>query len=118
MISHLHRSPNMPDAVWLATALLATLLGMGCLALAMDVHWRQVRDSARTRGSVITMRWIGYVLETASLVCCLLADTATMAVLVWMVLMAVAAIVIAFTLSRYPRLLRPLAYSGRIPGSK
>jgi hypothetical protein len=41
-----------------------------------------------------------------------------MAVLVWMVLMAVAAIVIAFTLSRYPRLLRPLAYSGRIPGSK
>jgi hypothetical protein len=39
----------MPDAVWLATALLATLLGMGCLALAMDVHWRQVRDSARTR---------------------------------------------------------------------
>jgi FtsH-binding integral membrane protein len=86
---------------------------MGCLALAMEVHWRQVCDSARTRGSAIATRWLGYALLTASLVCCLVADTATMAVLVWMVLLAVGALVVAFTLSWHPRLLGPLTFSGR-----
>jgi hypothetical protein len=39
---------------------------------------------------------------------CLLADTATMAVLVWMMLLAIAAASIAFVLSSQPRLLAPL----------
>lgn len=93
----------MLDAVWLSAALLAALLGMGCLALAMDVHWRRVRDSPRTRGSVIATRCLGYALLMSSLVCCLAADTATMAVLVWMVLLAVGAMVVAFALSWHPR---------------
>jgi hypothetical protein len=100
----------MSDALWLVAALLATVLGMGFLALAMDVHWAQVRGTVRTRGNVIATRSIGYFLLAASLACCLFADTATMAALVWMVLLAVAAIVIAFTLTWRPRLLRPLAF--------
>src|SRR5262245_28544974 len=109
LISHRRRFPNMLDALWLCIAILSALSGMGCLALAMEVHWRQVSDSARTRGSAIATRWIGYLLLTASLGCCLVADRPTMAVLVWMVLLAVAAIAIACTLSWRPRLLRPLA---------
>jgi len=108
----------MPDFLWLIAALLTTLLGMACLALAMDVHWRQVRDAERTRGSAIATCSVGYLLLTASLVCCLFADTATMAVLVWMVLLAISAIGITFTLSWYPRLLRPLAFSGRTRAGK
>lgn len=104
----------MPDALWLAAAMLATVLGMGCLALAMEVHWVQVRDAARTPGSVIAMRWVGHGLLAASLACCLFADTVTMAVLVWMVLLAVSAIAIAFTLTWCPHLLRPLARIGRV----
>jgi len=82
----------MPDGLWIAAASIAALLGMACLALAMDVHWRQVRDAPRTRGSGITMSASGWMLLAASLGFCLLADTATMAVLVWMMLLALAAI--------------------------
>ena len=37
------KSPNMPDALLLVAALVCTVIGMGWLALAMDVHWKQVR---------------------------------------------------------------------------
>jgi len=103
----------MPDGLWIAAASIAALLGMACLALAMDVHWRQVRDAPRTRGSGITMSASGWMLLAASLGFCLLADTATMAVLVWMMLLALAAMAVAFTLGWRPRLLRPLAIAGR-----
>jgi UDP-N-acetylmuramyl pentapeptide phosphotransferase/UDP-N-acetylglucosamine-1-phosphate transferase len=103
----------MPDAFWLSAALLAALLGMACLALAMDVHWRQVRNAARTRRSAVATRCLGYGLLAASLAFCLVADTATMAVLVWMVLLAVGATAVAFTLSWRPSLLGPLAMGSR-----
>ena len=82
---------------------------MGWLALAMDVHWNQVRDdppfAAQRHRSP---RMLGAASLVASLVLCLLADTATMAVLVWMMLLAVAAVTIALVLSRKPRMLAPL----------
>ena len=36
----------MPDAVMLAAALAASVLGMAWLALAMETHWEQVRGTA------------------------------------------------------------------------
>jgi hypothetical protein len=108
-------SPNMPDALLLAAALLCTEVGMGWLALAMDVHWKQVRAaSLRSQRTVILLRTLGAVSLVVSLALCLWADTATMAVLVWMMLLAVSAATIAFVLSRRPRALAPLtAFSGR-----
>ena len=99
----------MPDSILLIAALGVSTLGMGWLALAMDVHWKQVRGpDAQSRGHRIFLRSLGSTSLVASLVLCLLADTATMAVLVWMMMLAVAAIVIAFALSSRPRVLAPL----------
>lgn len=96
----------MPDAAWLAAALFAALLGMGWLALDMDAHWRQVHPGARRApGGQIALRLLGALALTMSLMLCLAADTATMAVLVWMMLLALAATVVAFTLTWCPRAL-------------
>jgi hypothetical protein len=101
----------MPDALLLAAALVCTLLGMGWLALAMDVHWKQVRAAGlRTWRTAIVLRILGAASLAGSLGLCLLADTATMAALVWMMLLAVAAVTIALVLSRRPRLLAALAW--------
>ena len=98
----------MPDAVLLLAALVCTVLGMGWLALAMDVHWNQVRTARRSPRTAAVLRMFGTASLVVSLVLCLLADTATMAVLVWMMLLAVAAVTIALVLSRKPRMLAPL----------
>ena len=46
----------MPDALWLALALGFSGIGMGWLALAMGVHWKQVREaSPRSRRSVMLL---------------------------------------------------------------
>lgn len=99
----------MPDSVLLVAALVITSAGMGWLALAMDVHWNQVYTGSRTQRTVVALRVLGAVSLFGSLILCLLADTATMAVLVWMMLLAVAAASVAFALSTQPRILAPLA---------
>lgn len=96
----------MPDSIWALAALLSAALGMAWLALAMEVHWRQVQGHAPRSPALATkLRTIGFAGLIAALVFCLLADTATMAVLVWMMLLAVGAILVAFVLSWRPRLL-------------
>jgi hypothetical protein len=108
----------MPDALWLITALLCTIVGMGWLALAMDLHWKQVyADAARPAAAATVLRILGYAALTTSLVFCLLADTATMAVLVWMMLLAFSAAAIAFLLSWRPAVLTPLAFAASTPRS-
>ena len=98
----------MPDALLLMAALVFSVAGMGWLALAMDVHWNQVRASRRSPRIAVMLRVLGSVSLLTSLVLCLLADTATMAVLVWMMLLAVSAATIAFVLSSRPGVLAPL----------
>jgi hypothetical protein len=105
----------MPDAVLLVAALVCTVVGMGWLALAMDVHWNQVRATRRAPRTAIALRVLGTAALAASLVLCLLADTATMAVLVWMMLLAIAAASIAFMLSSQPKLLAPLIFFSGSP---
>ena len=103
----------MPDSVLLAAALVCAAMGMGWLALAMDVHWNQLCAGPRTRRSIVVLRTLGVASLFGSLVLCLIADTATMAVLVWMMSLAVGAASVAFVLSTRPRILAPLA--GRWP---
>jgi hypothetical protein len=59
---------------------------------------------------VLVLRWLGYGALILSLVCCLRADTATMAVLMWMMLTAIGALNVAFLLSWRPRLLALLTF--------
>ena len=98
----------MPDSLLLIAALACSTAGMGWLALAMDVHWNQVFVSHRARRPAV-LRVLGSAALVASLLLCLAADTATMAVLVWMMLLAISAAAIAFVLSTRPRILAPLA---------
>lgn len=99
----------MPDALLLIAALFSACLGMAWLALAMDVHWKQVSGSPPPSPLISKLlRGLGFASLLAALLLCLAADTATMAVLVWMMALAVAAVTVAFLLSWQPRLLAVL----------
>jgi hypothetical protein len=97
-------------ANWLLAAAAAlTVLGLGWLALAMDVHWEQVHGQAGPQARTQTrLRRLGSLLLAASLMLCLAADHPSMAVLVWAMLLAGAAVLIAMTLAWRPHSLRVL----------
>lgn len=98
----------MLDGFLLLGAFLATLIGMGWLALAMNAHWKQVRNASLSANTVIVLRSLGCSALFVSLLLCLSVDHASMASLVWVMLLATAAMSIAFILSWRPRLLAPL----------
>lgn len=100
----------MLDGWLLFAAFLATFLGMGWLALAMNSHWRQVSHGMPSARTVLMLRSLGGAALFVSLVLCLRVDHATMASLVWVMLLAVAAASIAFILALRPRLLAFLAF--------
>ena len=100
----------MPDALFLAAALLSSLCGMGWLALAMKSHWRQVRGDAPLGGvAARVLRALGAAALGLSLLLCLRSDHVSMAVLVWVMALAASALTVAFTLSWRPHWLRALA---------
>jgi len=105
----------VPEAALTKTLLLvlAQLLctvGTAWLALAMDVHWQQVRNDAAPprRGTARALRVLGTGALLAALLICLRADHASMAALVWVMALAASALAVAFTLSWRPRLLAGL----------
>lgn len=101
----------MPDALLLFIALLACVAGMGWFALSMDVHWAQVRGNApRSPALVTTLRSAGAVALFVSLVLCLTVDSASIAVLVWLMAIAGATLTIAFTLTWRASLLQMLVF--------
>ncbi|MBW7902129.1 MAG: DUF3325 domain-containing protein [Rhodocyclaceae bacterium] len=97
----------MVDLLLLA-ATAACVCGMTWLALAMEPHWKQVRGGVPPARTVRALRVLGASSLFASLLFCLAADHASMASLVWVMLLAGAALAVAFTLSWRPRLLAPL----------
>lgn len=101
----------MADASWLWMAALTALLGMGWLALSLETHWRQVvaQTSQRITTPALSLRLMGALSLAAALLFCLLADHASMAVLVWIMFMAVSAASIAMMLTWQPHWLRWLA---------
>lgn len=98
----------MSEALWLLLASVLSVVGMGWLALAMEVHWGQVmhQHADGAHGTRRALRWAGSVALLLSLLACLAADRPSMAVLVWVMLLAGAAVVVAMTLSWRPCLLR------------
>lgn len=96
----------MPDALLLLGALAANLAGLALLALAMDAHWRQVRGRQPLAPRIArTLRALGATALALSLFCCLRADHASMAALVWVMALAAAALAVALMLAWRPRLL-------------
>ncbi|MCH7343805.1 DUF3325 domain-containing protein [Pelomonas sp. CA6] len=91
----------------LAMASVLALLGMGWLALAMEVHWAQVHGrEGPPAGSAPRLRWLGAGALLGALALCLRADHASMAALVWVMLLAAAALGVALTLAWRPAALR------------
>lgn len=89
----------------LIAATLAALAGFAWLALAMDEHWQRVQGGSATPPRR-PLRVLGAAGVLASLAACLRADPPSMAVLVWLMLLAAAALAVAFALAWRPALLR------------
>lgn len=89
----------------LVAALVASLCGLGWFALAMEPHWKQVRGDAAGSRPVLALRVLGAMALSASLLLCLQVDHVSMASLVWVMALAAAALIIAFTLAWRPRAL-------------
>jgi hypothetical protein len=97
----------MSEAWWLAAAAALTLAGMGWLALAMEVHWGQVmhRPAEAAVSARRVLRGMGLLALPLSLLACLMADRPSMAVLVWVMLLAGSAVLVAASLAWQPSLL-------------
>ena len=87
----------------LLPAALASLAGMGWLALAMEDNWQRVhRDRPLRPGKSATLRCIGALAVAAALLLCLRADHPTMAVLVWVMSLSAAALAVTLLLAWRP----------------
>ncbi len=101
----------MADAAWMLSgcACLAALAGCAWLALAMEGHWQQVHARA---GPAPAVQWLLRVLGAAGLLVslglCFAADRPSMAVLVWVMLLAAGASSVAMALAWRPTWLRCL----------
>lgn len=98
----------MSDTLFLLAAGLLSLLAMAWLALSLPAHWKQVRPGTAGPDSG-RLRLAGWLALLGSGVCCLQADHPSMAVLVWLMLLAAAAFSLGMLLSYRPTLLRILA---------
>lgn len=92
----------MSDTALLILAALATLAGMALFALALPAHWAQVGGARAplSRAAGRRLRAAGALALAASFALCLAADHPTMAVLVWVMLLALSAWGVAMGLSR------------------
>lgn len=93
----------MPDALWLTVAMALSFVGMAWLALAKKAHWEQVMKRT-AKGAVRTrrlLRVVGSMAILLSLVACLMADPPSMALLVWVLLLAGATVSTALVLACY-----------------
>jgi hypothetical protein len=97
------------QAPWLLTAYAGCVFGMAWLATSMEPHWRQLHGAAPLRArEAAVLRVLGALSLSGALGACLRADHASMAALVWVLLLAAAALTVAFVLAWRPRCLRPL----------
>ncbi|MCU0956498.1 MAG: DUF3325 domain-containing protein [Hydrogenophaga sp.] len=101
----------MSEAFWLLLAAALSFSGMAWLALAMEVHWGQVmhQDARAVGPRRRLLRTLGAVALLMSLQACLVADRPSMAVLVWVMLLAGSAFGVAMLLSRRAHWLAPWA---------
>ena len=93
----------MRDALLQALALLSSLCAMSWLALAMDVHWKQVRGTGGPGACRATaLRILAVAAIAASLGLFLAANHASIAVLAWIMSLVASALLVAWVLSSRP----------------
>ena len=95
----------MTDALYLLLASGLTFIAMCWLALSLPSHWKQVAEG---KPHSKRLKIAGWLTLAASGMSCLLADHPSMAVLVWLMLIAGAAFCVGMLLSYRPLLLRLL----------
>lgn len=91
----------------LTTSLLVLhLLGLTCLALAQDKHWRAVKVRSQRQSWVTPAGW-GWL--SLSLLLAWAYQGAAFGSLIWLLLLPPSGFALAFTLAWRPQWLRPLA---------
>ena len=104
----------MSDSLMFALALFCSICGMGWLALAMKVHWQQVRgDVDNSIRTVRFLRVLGVCGLAISLLLCLSRDHGSIAVLVWIMSLAASALTVTSLLTWRPRCLAWLVFWAR-----
>ena len=104
---------------WIA-AIFTTMLGMASLSLSLPNHWRQVtgiETSLPSPSEQLSLRIIGYSSLIVSLLLCLAADHPSMAVLVWVMLLSLAAKSVASILTWQHHWFKPLLWLASCTGS-
>lgn len=96
----------MSEAAYLWLAGIACFLGLSALALAMKTHWQQVFVVPFTPLMQKCLRVFGVAAVALSAFFCGRADHPSMAVLVWLMLLALSAFVVALLLNRWPAVFR------------
>jgi hypothetical protein len=99
----------VPEVAWLFASFVMSVVGMGWLALTLDVHWWQVRNSPLRVGTRKMLRVCGYGMVGLSLLVSFIGNHPSMAPLVWFMEIALSALLVAVLLSWWPRLLGALA---------
>lgn len=100
----------MFEILWILLAAGLNLVGMAWLALAKAAHWEQVtlRPAKEHLSAKRLLRPLGVVACLLSFSACLMGDSLSMALLVWVLLLSVAAVSIALVLTWHPSALRYL----------
>lgn len=96
----------MSEALWLFIAGILCLLGMSWVSAAMRVHWRQLHPSESGEPNQKVLRSLGGGAFFLAGICCLKADHASMAVLVWAMFLTGSAFIVAMMYTKNPGLLR------------
>lgn len=105
----------MHETLWLVSAMTASYLGFGCLALSLRQHWKDVTHEPPLRpASVATLRVIGYTAIASTLVLTVLRDGPGFGSVLWVLLLTASATAIAFTLTWRPSWLRLAVRAVRI----
>jgi hypothetical protein len=90
----------MLESLLLAGSQVCCVLGCSWFALSKDVHWRDaIGTAALSRRVQFRLRMLGATALLVSLTLCLSVDHASIAALVWIMMIAAAAMLVAFALS-------------------
>ena len=87
-------------------AALMALTSFAWLALAMEVHWKKVQEGRASNHPAKALRVMGWVGLLVTAILCFMADRPSMAVLVWIMLLAATAPSVGMILSWRPEWLR------------
>lgn len=96
----------MIETISLFVAPITAVMGMGWLALRYQMHWQQVFPETGLQPEHIRLKLAGWCSLLLSAVSCLGADHPSMAALVWVMLLALAGLLVAMLLAFRPKILR------------